>query len=234
MARVPTIRGCVQIQRRLGTGQAQPCHLLLGQVTTYHCENGSYTVTYSAELEWILNGEGECSSPTITSSATPGFDYGAVLSTEESDPSLVSDGDALTQAEGCVLMPEDGDGNPIWESYAATIFEGKSEIFGAAHDNTDSTIATASKSVASANASYHRAEIRFRLKLPMACNVIIQRGHKLPDPEYPDPPSEWVWESEESIILTSADPEYLATCEPGDVDVTMAIRLRRYQFIPYA
>ena len=232
MSASPNIVGCVKIERRLGEGYAYPCSYLLNSVTTYVCENGTYTVTYEATLEWILNGEGECSDPTITSTAEEGFDYGAVISATVSDEEYASDTDAITQAEGAVEYPHDEDGNPIWDAFAVTAPVGKEQIRDALTDNLN-TIAEATCTVLDADAAVHVAQIRLTLIFPLVCRVVVQHGTKDPDPPYPDPPSDWVWGDETGIVLTPGSPTYTLDVDHGDPDVVQAYRLVRYEFIPY-
>ena len=241
MIRVPTICGSVEVQTRGGIGQAETCTLYrntndLSDLGVYRHRRITYTLTGGTFWEdylfadlTVINGVGTCAYPVFTTNVVPGYDYGDLISTVEVFDTAVDPASIMSAAEGNIAWGG-------WTSYDPILHVGKSSIHTALDpENYGLFSASASKTGPTEpiepewriTAAVGKSQIRCRLFLPLACQVVFEKGTKGPEDD------EYTFEEQDPVFLSTDEPEHTFDVDPTTADTLILLRLKRIIYHPY-
>ena len=237
----PTICGRVDVQYRFGIGTAATCPFWNNfndgsDVSVYRHRHDVHTLEHGSFWEdWVysdalrINGGGTCEYPAYTTNYNPPTDYGALLSTEYTFDDAVDPASVASAAEAHVVWEE-------WSDFVPFEYPSKSSIFFAALEegNFGFPSVTAFKSGPSEpgysdwsiSAGFCRAQMLFRLMLPLAVQVVCETGVKAPEDDH------YTWTEDAPLVLTPDAPEQTITVEPAAPDVFVLKRIKRLIFHP--
>jgi len=228
---------------RVGQGTAQTCPYFrntnnLTDLGVYKHQHTVYTLQYGTYYDdWVytsgllINGSGSCANATHTTNKISGFNYGTLTSTVNTFDTPVDPASVMTAAQG----------NVVWGGWSdpptAFQFNDGAGLFSALNEDAYSGIFVDANTNGPTNpttfdwtiqATYTQSQLKFRLLLPLAVQVLCQTGTLATGD------TDYTWTDDATFTLTPGSDEHVVDVTPSSTAGTNTRKMmKRLIFHPY-